>query len=1035
MSEPSHNSSNFLEDLQNDLDEIYNANSHSNGSVDTLDSVTNAVPAYGPRPAGPTRLGHPHAIPPVHISSRLSSLQLSDEPKVVQSEPHTPNSSSSFDFTPRGAQTNSSLNVLLDTPSTEAQFRDIVDPDTPNINSGATAGDDKGDDWAEKGAAVKTVQSGNSVRVIKRTVQDFEFGEHIGEGSYSQVVLARDKHSNKQYAVKVLDKRHIIKEKKVKYVNIEKHALNRLSNQMGIISLYFTFQDKARLYFVLDYASNGELLTLIKKYNTLNEECVRHFGAQILSAIKYMHDNGVIHRDIKPENILLDDQLRIQITDFGTARLLEKKNDESEEYPLDVRAKSFVGTAEYVSPELLENKYCGKPGDIWAFGCIIYQMVAGKPPFKATNEYLTFQKITKLQYAFSAGFPMVLRDLIKQILVLQPSRRATIPTIQKHYFFESVNFDDPDAIWQAPVPELGPYKMSAKSMTAIPVISKSSSQPHISKRQPSYTQKRVASDNPAAPKPGADSTRVNAASVAAFVYGKKDANSDDESGETSEVAERPRSSKPVNGKSRQIRQAPAPDYIPGTNILRPQIKTRQSFSRSSTASRKSSKSVKQPSKSNVMEVTKLSAAEVAWNAYLNHPDERILRIGPVICGKHATEVYERKHRGSLHDSPLGMSSRQRGSSLLSQVVNSGVGLRGGPHSSVAVEDPTDTVDESEAIITYYEIEETSSSKGSDNSGKNSGAPEKTGKSLFKKFLSHGDKSDSTESSSEPVRHHPLEKARTCTLLVTTHGRALIFLRNDADANYKLICEIKLYYPFIRFKELISSGASKLQKLIPSTGTFVIMSTRTSFVCEVEHFEVGQWTEALAKSKINQLERQKSSSDRSSASGSMNGRRTPQESPTLMDAPVFATEKGRQSSSPAPPVPSDRAPPPPSDAAPPPPPPSRRSGEGEHKKESFMAAKLRTKSTKRKPPPVSVSSNGLDMSTGLSSPLANSESGMLHAAQLAVSHSTQSPPTDNRRSSFSKENGSKSYIRVKPPQGQKPVGQSGSKMLARSTRKK
>ena len=1038
MSEPSHNTSNFLEDLQNDLDEIYNANSHSNGSVDTLDSITNAVPAYGPRPAGPTRLGHPHVIPPVHISSRLSSLQLSDEPKVVQSEPQTPNSSSSFDFTPRGAQTNSSLNVLLDTPSTEAQFRDIVDPDTPNINSGSFASSQKDDDWAERGAAVKTVLSGNSVRVIKRTVQDFEFGEHIGEGSYSQVVLARDKHSNKQYAVKVLDKRHIIKEKKVKYVNIEKHALNRLSNQMGIISLYFTFQDKARLYFVLDYASNGELLTLIKKYNTLNEECVRHFGAQILSAIKYMHDNGVIHRDIKPENILLDDKLRIQITDFGTARLLEKKNDESEEYPLDVRAKSFVGTAEYVSPELLESKYCGKPGDIWAFGCIVYQMVAGKPPFKATNEYLTFQKITKLQYAFSAGFPMVLRDLIKQILVLQPSRRATIPTIQKHYFFESVNFDDPDAIWQAPVPELGPYKMSAKSMTTIPVISKSSSQPHITKRQPSstYTQKRVASDSPAAPKSGADATRVNAASVAAFVYGKKDANSDDESGETSEISDRPRSSKPVNGKPRQNRQAPLPDYIPGTNILRPQIKTRQSFSRSSTASRKSSRLTKQPTKSNVMEVTKLSAAEVAWNAYLNHPDERILRIGPVICSKHATEVYERKHKGSLHDSPLGMSSRQRGSSLLSQVVNSGVGLRGGANTSVSTEEPIDTTDESEAIVTYYEIEETSSSRGTESSGKSSGASEKTGKSLFKKLLSHGDKSDSADSSAEPVRHHPLEKSRTCTLLVTTHGRALIFFRNDADANYKLISEIKLYYPFVRFKELISSGASKLQKLIPSTGTFVIMSTNTSFVCEVEQFEVGQWTDALARSKLNQLERQKSFLDRSLALGLMSGRRTPQESPTLMDAPVFANDKGRQTSSPAPPPPSDRAPPPPpTDSAPPPPPPSRRSGEGEHKKESFMAAKLRSKSTKRKPPPVSVSTNGLDMSTGLSSPTANSESGMLHAAQLAVSHSAQSPTTDNRRSSFSKENGSKSYIRIKPPQGQKPAGQLASKMLARSTRKK
>lgn len=329
------------------------------------------------------------------------------------------------------------------------------------------------EDWERRGSAIKTVHTpAGETKVIRRSVTDFKFGKELGEGSYSTVILATDKITSKQYAVKVLDKRHIIKEKKVKYVNIEKHALNRLSDRLGIISLYFTFQDKDSLYFVLDYASNGELLTLIKKYNTLNEESTRHFGAQILDAIKYMHDNGVIHRDLKPENILIDDQMRVRITDFGTARLLEKKNDDSEDYPIDVRAKSFVGTAEYVSPELLESKYCGKPGDIWAFGCIIYQMIAGKPPFRATNEYLTFQKITKLQYAFSAGFPTVIRDLIKKILVLQPSRRATIPEIQNHYFFQSIDFDDFDLIWLSEPPELGPYKMTAKSMMKIPELNK-----------------------------------------------------------------------------------------------------------------------------------------------------------------------------------------------------------------------------------------------------------------------------------------------------------------------------------------------------------------------------------------------------------------------------------------------------------------------------------------------------------------------------------------------------------------------------------
>lgn len=102
-------------------------------------------------------------------------------------------------------------------------------------------------------------------RVIKKGVKDFTFGRTLGEGSYSTVVAATDRSTLKEYAIKMLDKRHIIKEKKVKYVNIEKNTLNRLGDHPGIVKLYFTFQDDNTLYFVLDLAANGELLGFIKK--------------------------------------------------------------------------------------------------------------------------------------------------------------------------------------------------------------------------------------------------------------------------------------------------------------------------------------------------------------------------------------------------------------------------------------------------------------------------------------------------------------------------------------------------------------------------------------------------------------------------------------------------------------------------------------------------------------------------------------------------------------------------------------------------
>jgi 3-phosphoinositide dependent protein kinase-1 len=185
------------------------------------------------------------------------------------------------------------------------------------------------------------------------------------------------------------------------------------------------------------------------------------YGAQILDAIEYMHSRGVIHRDLKPENVLLDDRMHIKITDFGTAKLLQDPRDPRPFQEPDLsrgggkderRNASFVGTAEYVSPELLTEKSAGKPSDLWAFGCIIYQLLAGRPPFKAATEYLTFQKIVGLDYQFPAGFPSAARDLVERCLVLDPARRLTIEHIKNHEFFDGQKFGKD--LWRMKAPRL-----------------------------------------------------------------------------------------------------------------------------------------------------------------------------------------------------------------------------------------------------------------------------------------------------------------------------------------------------------------------------------------------------------------------------------------------------------------------------------------------------------------------------------------------------------------------------------------------------
>ncbi|CCF60605.1 hypothetical protein KAFR_0K02490 [Kazachstania africana CBS 2517] len=294
----------------------------------------------------------------------------------------------------------------------------------------------------------------------KRSPHDFLFREELGHGSYSTVYKAIDKrNANKVYAIKVCSKAHIIQESKVKYVTIEKNTLNLLAKAKhpGIVKLYYTFHDQENLYFVLDFAAGGELLSLLHKYTKFNEVWARHFTVQLIDTLQYIHSQGVIHRDLKPENVLLDKEGRLMITDFGAAATFNSEQD-SKGVSGSSSTSSFVGTAEYVSPELLLYNQCGFGSDVWALGCMIFQFIEGHPPFRGENELKTFEKIVALDYTWNSNNnsttavntksnPIIV-NLVRRILTLDTKSRMSLKEIQLDVWFQNVDWNDKAEIWK-----------------------------------------------------------------------------------------------------------------------------------------------------------------------------------------------------------------------------------------------------------------------------------------------------------------------------------------------------------------------------------------------------------------------------------------------------------------------------------------------------------------------------------------------------------------------------------------------------------
>nr|CCA25084.1 3phosphoinositidedependent protein kinase putative [Albugo laibachii Nc14] len=257
----------------------------------------------------------------------------------------------------------------------------------------------------------------------KPSIKEFRLGAQIGVGNFSTISIATHKITSEKFALKAIEKSRV-RRLQVRHQNIfneikmEKQVLNRLHHP-NIIRLHHTFQDEGSLYFLLELLEGGELLAKLfhdKSQVGIGEELARFYLADMINALEYMHANKVIHRDLKPENMVIDlkQNGHLCLIDFGTAKVL---NDTS------LNGTNFVGTPEYMSPETVENKSVSHATDLWALGCILYQLLTGETPFGAGSIYLTLLRIKEGEFDIPCFISDQARDLIEKLLNRHPNER------------------------------------------------------------------------------------------------------------------------------------------------------------------------------------------------------------------------------------------------------------------------------------------------------------------------------------------------------------------------------------------------------------------------------------------------------------------------------------------------------------------------------------------------------------------------------------------------------------------------------------
>lgn len=262
---------------------------------------------------------------------------------------------------------------------------------------------------------------------------DLERVKTLGTGAFGRVILLKHSKSGKYFAMKVLQKEKIVKLKQVEHTLNEKRVLEAIRFPFTV-SMEFSFKDNNHIYFIMPFVQGGEMFMHLRKMNKFEEPISKFYASQVILALEYLHFCELVYRDLKPENILIDRSGYLKITDFGFCKTLQG------------RTWTLCGTPEYLAPELILSKGYGFSVDWWSFGVLLFEMNAGYPPFYANDPMKTYEKIVSGRYRCPSSFNSDLRDLLRNILQVDISKRFGVMKngvmdYKNHKWFKGIEWE------------------------------------------------------------------------------------------------------------------------------------------------------------------------------------------------------------------------------------------------------------------------------------------------------------------------------------------------------------------------------------------------------------------------------------------------------------------------------------------------------------------------------------------------------------------------------------------------------------------